>query len=436
MKNFTLADARITGYEATGGIVGYNAYGTVENCHTLSTVTILTVQNDTWYHGGIVGNNGGDVRGCTSAATVSNEGYASCSRYGGIVGYSSDDNIIQDCLVLGGSVSGTRYVGAIVGEVYGALTNNYHTLSGIGGVGNKNDATNSDQNGARYAYGFSQAASEMGAVVTTYGTGSYTGITAYGTNGLAYNGKYYWYDADIMTLEDNASNATVIANNNGKTRNVVLDGRTLYKDGAWNTICLPFNVTISGSPLDGADARELIPSNSGLEGLTLTLNFTAANAVTGLVAGKPYLIKWASGENIVNPKFTGVTIKSTTPENVASTDDKVTFKGIYSPISWETENKSVLYLGAANTLYWPKPNGNPVNLNAFRAYFELADGVTASAIELNFDDETTSLNEELRMKNEEFAPAAAWYTLDGRKLNAKPTAKGLYIVNGRKVVVK
>ena len=31
---------------------------------------------------------------------------------------------------------------------------------------------------------------------------------------------------------------------------------------------------------------------------------------------------------------------------------------------------------------------------------------------------------------------AVWYTLDGRKLQGKPTAKGLYIINGRKVVVK
>ena len=30
----------------------------------------------------------------------------------------------------------------------------------------------------------------------------------------------------------------------------------------------------------------------------------------------------------------------------------------------------------------------------------------------------------------------AWYTLDGRKLNGKPTAKGIYINGGRKVVVK
>ena len=29
-----------------------------------------------------------------------------------------------------------------------------------------------------------------------------------------------------------------------------------------------------------------------------------------------------------------------------------------------------------------------------------------------------------------------WYTLDGRKLSGKPNAKGVYIQNGKKIVVK
>ena len=55
---------------------------------------------------------------------------------------------------------------------------------------------------------------------------------------------------------------------------------------------------------------------------------------------------------------------------------------------------------------------------------------------LNFEeDETTSLSEELRVKNEEFA-TAQWYTLEGRKLIGKPSTKGMYIVNGKKVIIK
>ena len=30
----------------------------------------------------------------------------------------------------------------------------------------------------------------------------------------------------------------------------------------------------------------------------------------------------------------------------------------------------------------------------------------------------------------------AWYSLDGRKLNCKPTRSGVYVNNGRKVVLK
>jgi hypothetical protein len=30
----------------------------------------------------------------------------------------------------------------------------------------------------------------------------------------------------------------------------------------------------------------------------------------------------------------------------------------------------------------------------------------------------------------------SWYTLDGRKLQGKPTQKGAYIISGKKVVIK
>jgi hypothetical protein len=59
----------------------------------------------------------------------------------------------------------------------------------------------------------------------------------------------------------------------------------------------------------------------------------------------------------------------------------------------------------------------------------------ADASVLKIDAETTGMSEELRVKSEEFA-TAQWYDLQGRKVanGQKPTAKGLYIVNGKKVV--
>ncbi len=108
-----------------------------------------------------------------------------------------------------------------------------------------------------------------------------------------------------------------------------------------------------------------------------------------------------------------------------------------------SEDRSILFLGAQNTLYYPQPSGgNSPSIGAFRAYFQLADGITAvdpvdgiRAFVLNFgDSETTGIITTNGMNNAN--GAATWYTLDGRKLNGKPTKKGLYINNGRKFPVK
>ena len=74
-----------------------------------------------------------------------------------------------------------------------------------------------------------------------------------------------------------------------------------------------------------------------------------------------------------------------------------------------------------------------INIGANKAWLSI-ENANARAINIVFD-ETTGLSEELRVKSEEFAPAQ-WYTVDGRKLQGKPTKKGMYILNGKKVVVK
>jgi len=77
--------------------------------------------------------------------------------------------------------------------------------------------------------------------------------------------------------------------------------------------------------------------------------------------------------------------------------------------------------------------GSSVKTTYYRAF--IADGRPSSARELSlsFDDETTGISEELRVKSEEFA-TAPYYNLAGQRV-AQPT-RGLYIVNGRKVVIK
>jgi hypothetical protein len=54
---------------------------------------------------------------------------------------------------------------------------------------------------------------------------------------------------------------------------------------------------------------------------------------------------------------------------------------------------------------------------------------------LSFGEETTGIISPAEMA-EMAEKAGAWYDLSGRKLDAKPTKKGLYIHNGRKVTIK
>ncbi|MBQ7684875.1 MAG: hypothetical protein IJT48_10335, partial [Bacteroidaceae bacterium] len=83
-----------------------------------------------------------------------------------------------------------------------------------------------------------------------------------------------------------------------------------------------------------------------------------------------------------------------------------------------------------NTLYWPQSGAS---IGAFRAYFEIADGASIKAFNLNLGDGTET-GIDLSPAQGEGAPAV--YDLNGRRLSGKPTQRGIYIVNCRKVVVK
>ena len=172
--------------------------------------------------------------------------------------------------------------------------------------------------------------------------------------------------------------------------------------------------------------------DSGLSGTTLTLNFDAAPAT--IPAGTPFIIKWDEADNITDPVFTGVTIDNTN-RDVAFTGGS--FKGTYTFNSWTEETPSILLVGTGSTLYWPKPSGgdNP-SLGACRAYFQLTPGASVREFNLNFGEGSGETGIICPAEIAEIAEmAGAWYSLDGRKLNAKPTTKGLYIHGGRKVVI-
>ncbi len=263
-----------------------------------------------------------------------------------------------------------------------------------------------------------------------------------------------------ITLANASDNASVISANEGNKVNVTLADRTLWKDGDWNTLCLPFDMSaeqITASVLAGADIRAL--TSAGFNAGTLTLNFTPEtgdDAVTAITAGTPYLIKWAGDgtDNIVNPTFSGVTIDKTVRNKTCELGDgkSITFCGTYSYRQFTEIDKSILFFGTNSTLYYPPVGGY---IAAQRAYFTL-EGITAGdptdpsnpikGFVINFGEGDETETGIVSMDNGKWAmdnETGAWYTIDGRRVNTPSLGEGrgglvpgIYIHNGRKVVIK
>ena len=261
----------------------------------------------------------------------------------------------------------------------------------------------------------------------------------------------YDYRLELSDEDDNSTAIDAAANANGKIYNVTLSGRTLSKSGEWNTLCLPFSMNatqIAASDLAGATIKELEPSTSNLDANgTLTMYFTTASSIE---AGKPYIVKWedASG-SVSNPTFPGVIVSSTAPTavefaNNANTSDVCQFVGQYSPFSIVASGATgndqgnlneILMLGSGSTLGYSQ---NARTLKCFRCHFYVPanGGAGARAFVLDFGDGSSELTGIISITADQRSTDGATYTLDGRKLNGMPTAKGVYIQNGRKVVIK
>ncbi len=279
-----------------------------------------------------------------------------------------------------------------------------------------------------------------------YSSDMFTGCTKLkGGNGTTYNADYtnkeyaridaagtpgYLTGTDVVVLSNDADNTSVLTTYKDKQKNVMLAGRTFFKDGCWNTLCLPFNLTISGSVLDGATVKELNTSTTNLTGTTLTLNFTTVSTIT---AGKPYIIKWDSGTNLVNPVFSDVTISSTAPQTINSTDGKVSFVGTYAPYAITSGNiDEIIYLGSANKIGYAL---NARTLRTCRAHFQVPVTAGARSVStINFYADDVPLV--IQLVQAEADSQAGWYTLQGRRLSARPTTKGIYIHQGKREIIK
>ena len=394
-----------------------------------------------------VTNSGGALNCSNGALTIYGQ-----SQQSGIFNATSSGNYaimstnsdINNITINGGIVSATAYSDAIYANMGNVIINR----------GSVTATSTSSSGKSIYARRYDNVGGDVtinGGTVRTVKAIRADGSLTINGGIVNLNGLSYLYDDD-STQPDGYKNANHIAAlNDGTAHNIKLYGRTLYKDGKWNTLCLPFDLDAGRVEAILNPEKLMTLSSTSFAGDKLTLNFEEA---TTIEAGKPYIIKWSKvdgydqasvdSRDIKDPVFTVVTIKSGT---IAMPTDYMNFIGTTSSVPLTGGNKSVLYLGSNNNLYYPASDRT---IGAFRAYFQLGNGLTvgdpASPIKefkMNFgnDDDADGIGSIHNSSQSSGAGGTqfiihndneAIYNLAGQRL--QKMQRGINIVNGKKVL--
>ena len=206
--------------------------------------------------------------------------------------------------------------------------------------------------------------------------------------------------------------------------------RTLTAN-VWNTFASPFAIAAADmEKYFGAGAKVRQLNTTSVDGTVLTLNFTDA---TEIEAGKPYLVKPAANVDFSadGKEFASVDLTAASATPTATT--YVNFFPTLGKTAVTGDPKDILILNASGTLVHPSAVGN---MKGFRGYFVMHDAPAgAREFIMNFGDGETTGIQSIRMENGT-TPAEGTYDLSGRRIQGQPTQKGIYIQNGKKVVIK
>lgn len=274
-----------------------------------------------------------------------------------------------------------------------------------------------------YACAFGGSAEKkLAAVVSTNGGSTWTHV---GT--LTTNTNWRTYNSVSLSMEGAANQSNVLVR-------LLIDGYTDNDNNNWNLdyfrVTGEYQLTVGSA----AAATLVLPYEStipsGVSAYTLVYEDAVVKAtkVTGstLAADTPVLINAEAGDYVFSPASTTVSTEA------SATSGALT--GYYAPTS--VAQGYVLQKQGDNLGFYPFKSTR--SIKAYRAYLNVAP-TSAHGLEILFDEgETTGIGEvnEVREVNE--VKDNSIYDLQGRRVanGQKPKAKGLYIVNGRKVVIK
>lgn len=202
--------------------------------------------------------------------------------------------------------------------------------------------------------------------------------------------------------------------------------RTFFHDNAWNTLCLPFDVADASAAFGGAEIREIDLSKC----TDNTIQFVPA---TEIKAGVPYIIKW--NENVADAQTFEKTFERVTlvaePKPVKVNND-ITFTGFYKMTAAnDLGGTSVAAIGAGSKLFTVGEG----KMKGFRAAFVLSSNAQASKYKVVIDGTATGIED---LVIDSAKANGRVYNLNGQYVgnSLNGLQPGLYIQNGKKIVVK
>lgn len=232
-------------------------------------------------------------------------------------------------------------------------------------------------------------------------------------------------EIETVTLDETANNDDVVKNNAGKTVNVTLK-RTI-SDKYLNPFCVPFDMTAD-------QITEVFGEGSVVSAFTsVTGKVMNFENVATIAAGKPYIVQATKASTEISLDKVEMMPEPERNRNVVkeSSELSMSFNGIVSPYTFKKNDGTELFLDKNGNLRYPSTVGS--QMKGMRAYFEVLDG-TSNEAKVNIGGGLSSID---KLMNGE-AMTGKVYNLNGQYVGntLDGLAKGLYIMNGKKYVVK
>ncbi len=276
----------------------------------------------------------------------------------------------------------------------------------------------------------------------------------YNESGLKVTGKTWDSEWEFYTLTVELAPAPAVTLTDGND----LSGRSAYAgqtvdvtytreftSGKTSTVCLPFAYTKKEG-----DGSFYAFTNIEKEGSEYVATMTEPAATT-LTANTPYLYMPIATGNV---DFGGAYTIPTTLTAGSTTSNGWTFKGTYTGEQWESAPTGIYGFSAQSADGISQGQfvkvGDYVKIKPMRCYLENesfagARGTNRAAEQLpetikvrliSANGEVTGIGTISTKTGEGTIDNGAWYSLDGRRIEGKPSTKGVYINNGNKVIIK